>query len=134
MAHCDEVTRMDFGSPAPARSLGSVVPIFSLVCTRCVSLSVCSSLKQTQQALSSPPVTALPPDWIRVPQRVYNHGTKQWDFRPSEPVFFSTGGRPGVNLRDALRKKFNDLDGQDDPVLQDSAGAISCRLLVGSLR
>ena len=74
--------------------------------------------------------TTFPFDWIKVPQRSYDHGRKQWDFKPLEPIPFSTGGRPGVNLGDALRKKFTDLDGQDDPMLQDVAGAILCRLLV----
>jgi len=36
-----------------------------------------------------------------------------------------------MNLKDALRKEFAGLDGRDDPMLQDAAGAISCRLLVG---
>lgn len=40
-------------------------------------------------------------------------------------------GRPGINLVNALRKIFTELDGRDDPVLQEAAGAISCRLLVG---
>ena len=33
-------------------------------------------------------------------------------------------------MRDALRKKFENLDGRDDPVLQDTLGAISCWFLV----
>lgn len=48
-----------------------------------------------------------------------------------EPISFSVGGRPGVNMGDALRKACVGLDGQGDPVLQDSGGAISCRFLVG---
>jgi len=36
-------------------------------------------------------------------------------------------------MGDALRKEFTGLDGRDDPVLQEAAGAISCRLLVGLL-
>jgi hypothetical protein len=36
-------------------------------------------------------------------------------------------------MGDALRKTFTGLDGRDDPVLEDAAGAISCRLLVGLL-
>jgi len=38
-----------------------------------------------------------------------------------------------MNLKDALHKEFAGLDGRDDPMLQDAAGAISCRLLVGFL-
>jgi hypothetical protein len=33
-------------------------------------------------------------------------------------------------MGDALRKRFAGLDGRDDRVLKDPAGAISCRLLV----
>jgi hypothetical protein len=36
-------------------------------------------------------------------------------------------------MGEALRKACTDLDGWDDPVLMDAAGAISCRLLVGLL-
>ena len=35
-------------------------------------------------------------------------------------------------MGDALRKAFKNLDGRDDPVLQDTSGAISCRFLVTS--
>lgn len=88
-------------------------------------------LEATQPAPHLSSAMAFPPDWIRVPQRNYDHGRKQWNFKPLEPITFSTSGRPGVNLGDALRKKFADLDGRDDPMLQGAAGAISCRLLVG---
>ena len=90
-------------------------------------------MKPMQPAPSSPPVTALPHGWIKIPQSVYDHGSKQWDFKRLESISFSTNGRPGINLGDALRKKFAGLDGRDDPMLQGSAGAISCRLLVGFL-
>ena len=33
-------------------------------------------------------------------------------------------------MRDALRKHFTGLDGRDDPMFKETAGAISCRLLV----
>ena len=33
-------------------------------------------------------------------------------------------------MGDALRKKFENLDARDDPMLQDTLGAISCRFLV----
>ena len=78
----------------------------------------------------SPPAPAFPPNWIRVPQRGYDYGRKQWNFERSEPISFSVNGRPGINMGDALRKSFAELDGRDDPVLQDAQGAISCRLLV----
>jgi len=35
-----------------------------------------------------------------------------------------------MNMRDALRKRFTGLDGRDDPMFKETAGAISCRLLV----
>ena len=69
---------------------------------------------------------------IKIPQRDYGHGGKQWCFKQSEPISFSVDGRPGLNLGDALRREFEGLDGRDDRVLQDAAGAISCRFLVGS--
>jgi hypothetical protein len=87
-----------------------------------------------QQALSLPPATTFPYNWIRVPQRSYDHGRKQWNFERLESISFSANGRPGINMRDALRKTFTGLDGRDDPVLENAAGAISCRLLVGLLR
>ena len=66
-----------------------------------------------------------------MPQRPYDHGRRQWNFKPLEPMFFTTHGRPGVNLGDALRKELADLDDQDDPMLEGAAGAISLRLKVG---
>lgn len=81
----------------------------------------------------SPLVTALPANWIKVPQRSYDHGKKQCNFQRSEPVSFRVNGRPGINMGDAFRKTFTGLDGRDSPVLQDATGAISCRLLVGLL-
>ena len=71
-----------------------------------------------------------PSNWRKIPQTIYDHGKKQWDFRPSEPIVFHSNGRPGVNMGDAFRKKFTDLDGRDDLVLQDAPAAISCRLWV----
>ena len=68
----------------------------------------------------------------KIPQTIYDK--KQWDFRPSEPILFHVNGRPGVNMGDAFRKKFTGVDGRDDIVLQDTPGAISCRLWVRSSR
>jgi serine/threonine protein kinase len=76
------------------------------------------------------PVTPFPPNWIRVPQRSYDHGRKRWGSERLESIPFSAGGRPGINIGDALRMRFMGLDGRDDPVLQDASGVISCRLLV----
>ena len=70
------------------------------------------------------------PDWLKIPQKVYNYGRKQWDFRPSGSIHFCVNGRPGLNMGDALRKKFTGLDGRDDLILQDAPTAISCRLSV----
>jgi hypothetical protein len=94
---------------------------------------VVSFRKSTQPAPSSPPATAFPLNCIRVPQRNYDHGRKQRNFKRLEPIYFSVGGRLGVNMSDAFRKIFTSLDGCNDPVLTDAAGAISCRLLVRSL-
>ena len=71
-----------------------------------------------------------PCNWYRIPQKAYGHGQKQWDFTPSECVSFKVDGFPGVNMRDAFRKRFTGLVGRDDLVLQDARNAISCRLLV----
>ena len=71
-------------------------------------------------------------NWRKIPQKVYDHGKKQRGFRPSEPILFHVNGCLGVNMGDALRKKFTGLDGRDDPMLQDARGAISCRLWVRS--
>ena len=110
--------------------------VFFLSPRRCVSYNAFPSgvfllRKPTQPAPSSPPVTVFPPNWIRVPQRDYKR--KQWSFKRLNTISFSVGGRPGVNMGAALRKTFTDLDGRDDPMLQDASGAISCRLLVGLL-
>lgn len=80
------------------------------------------------QPLQSPPLAqSFALRWVEVPQRTYGH--RQWDFKPSEPIFFSVNGLPGINLGDALRKHFTGLDGRDDPMFEKKAGAISCRLL-----
>jgi hypothetical protein len=96
-----------------------------------------SSSQLWEPTQSTPPLllatTPPGPNWIKIPQRNYNHGKRQWNFERSEPVSFSVNGRLGVNMGDALRKAFAGLDGRDDPVLQNAAGAISCRFLVGLL-
>lgn len=84
-----------------------------------------------QPTTPSPPhIATLPHNWIKVPQRDYDHGRRQLNFEKSEPISFIVNSRPGINMGDALRKTFTGLDGRDDPVLQEAAGAISCRLLV----
>ena len=70
------------------------------------------------------------PNWVVVPQGDYGHGRKQWSFKPHEPVSFSARGCPGINMGAALRNKLENLDGWDDPVLQEASGVISCRFLV----
>jgi hypothetical protein len=85
---------------------------------------------QAQPALSFPSAT-FPVNWIEIPQRNYNHGSKQFDFKRSENILFSTKDHPGINLGDALRKDFSRLNGRDDPALLGGSGVISCRLLVG---
>ena len=129
-----EVAAAEVWHTGPTHSSSSVLPIFPLVCfTRCFFFfpKVSSFRKPTQPVPSSPPVTAFLPNWIKVPQR--NYRSKQWNFKRLNPISFSVDGRPGVNMGEALRKACADLDGWDDPVLMDAAGAISCRLLVGLL-
>lgn len=83
-----------------------------------------------RSASASPPPSTPPPNWQRIPQNAYDHGKKQWNFTRSEDISFGVNGRPGVNMRDALRKRFTGLDGRDELVLQDASSVISCRLLV----
>ena len=71
-----------------------------------------------------------PPKWYEIPQRPYDHGRRQWDYTPSDPILFQVNGYPGVNLGDALRNNLTGLEGRDDLVLQDARTAISCRFLV----
>jgi hypothetical protein len=93
--------------------------------------AVCSASISPSSPIPSPRTATFPPfNWKLIPQNSYDHGKKQWDFRPSESVPFSTNGFPGMNMGDAFRKKFTDLDGRDDPVLQDASNVISYRLLV----
>ena len=75
-------------------------------------------------------VTIHSPKCYEVPQRRYNYGKKQWSYTPSEPVLFQVDGFPGINMRDASRKKFAGLKGMDDLVLQNTKKAISCRFSV----
>ena len=93
----------------------------------CVFCSVLASLPPSTSPFQ---VVALPSNWHRIPQNVYDRGRKQWDFTPSEHIPFGVNGCPGVNMGDALRKRFAGLDRQDEPVLQDASSVISYRLLV----
>lgn len=107
------------------------VPTIPLVrFTSCLSSK--SYLETTQPTPPLLSAATFPPNRIKIPQKSYDHGRKQWNFKPLEPIRFSTNGRPGINLRDALHKEFAGLDGRDDPMLQGVGGAISCRLLVCS--
>ena len=83
---------------------------------------VCSALT------SLPP--SLPPNWHRIPQKVYDYGRRQWNFILLEAIAFRVNGRPGVNMGDAFRRKVAGLDGQDELVLQGASRVISCRLSV----
>lgn len=82
------------------------------------------------QTLQPLPTPVLVPSPFKVPQEVYGNRRRQWNFERSDPISFSVNGRPGINMRDALRRHFTGLDGRDDAVLQNAAGAISCRILV----
>jgi len=98
-----------------------------------------SSLPLQIAAIWSAPIPLPPPpqaptfpphNWNCIPQRVYDYGQKQRDFIPSESIYFGVNGRPGVNMGDALSKRFAGLDSRDELVLQDASGAISCRFSV----
>lgn len=94
----------------------------------CTVFSASASTPQSQVA------TFPPLNWRKIPQKSFDRGQKQWDFKASAPVSFSMNGFPGVNMRDALDDRFTDLDGRDDIILQDTPRkAISCRLSVRSL-
>ncbi|KAF9643619.1 hypothetical protein BDM02DRAFT_3272935 [Thelephora ganbajun] len=82
---------------------------------------------QSPPTLSSAPIS--PPNWMQVPQRIYDHGRRQWDFKRSESIPFSVNGSLGINMRDAFRKHFTGLDGRDDPMFQNTVGTFSCRFL-----
>ena len=73
---------------------------------------------------------SLPQILHKIPQEVYNHGRKQWDFTPSECIYFGVNGHLGMNMGDALQRRLMNLDGRDEPVLRDGGSAISCRFLV----
>ena len=74
------------------------------------------------------PVT-FPHHWHEIPQKLYGPGRKQLNFSQLESIFFQVNGSPGVNMGDALRKKFVGLEGRDDLVLHGTK-AISCRFSV----
>ena len=78
---------------------------------------------------TSSPTLTFPTNWIKVPQLAYDYGSRQPDFQPSEPISFRAKDRPGINLRDALNKKFPDLNDGNDPMLQHTS-SILCRFLV----
>jgi hypothetical protein len=93
--------------------------------------AVCSASISPPSPVPSPQTATFPPfNWKLIPQNAYDHGKKQWDFRPLESVLFSANGFPGMNMGDAFRKRYTDLDGRDDLVLQDASNVISYRLLV----
>ena len=92
---------------------------------------VCSALISLPPSAPPPQAATLyPPNWRRIPQEVYGYGQKQLFFTPSDCISFGVNGRPGVNMRDAFRKRLTGLIGGDDLVLQDAGTVISCRLLV----
>lgn len=109
------------------------LPLY-LRCVHTNSYSQKYSHSVTTQPSPSFGLTAtFPANWIKVPQRAYNYGHKQFDFCRLEPILFSTKGSPGINLGDALRENHTRLNGRNDPILRGTSGVISCRLLVRSL-
>lgn len=118
------------GAPASNMDFPSSVPTIPLVR---LSYNPCHGIHSHSEIIQpapSPLAATFPADWTKIPQRTYNQGSKQLDFKQLEAIHFSTKGRPGINLRDALCKDFSNLDGRDDPMLQSTSGVISCRLLV----
>jgi len=71
-----------------------------------------------------------PPDWYRIPQKLYDRKQRQRDFREPERIHFVVDSYQGVNVRDALDEVFTGFDGRDDPVLQDAGDVISIWLSV----
>lgn len=68
-----------------------------------------------------------PPRWQRVPQESYDHGRRQFDFRPSEPIRFQVNGLPGVNMGESFRRRYEGLEGRDDTVLEGERTAVTLR-------
>ena len=97
---------------------------------RMILCAVCSASTLLSPSAPSQTAAPLPPSWHKIPQKVYDHGRKQWDYTPSECISFEVKDCPGMNMGDALRKRFTDLVGRDDLVLQDAGSVISCRLSV----
>jgi len=92
---------------------------------------VCSAQTSLSPPAPPPQTAASPPpksNWHKIPQKIYDHGRKQWDYTPSEGISFEVEGCPGMNMGDALRKRFTGLVGRDDLVLRDAGSVILCRL------
>jgi len=86
--------------------------------------AICSVPVSLPPPIPPPPVVTFPPpNWYKIPQKLYGHGKKQWDFTPLVPISFSVDGFPGVNMGDALNKIYTGLEGRDDLVLQNSSSA-----------
>ena len=108
-----------FRDPDPS-NLPLQTPSVDNAPTLCVVCSASTSL----------PTSLPPPNWYRIPQKIYDYGRRQWDFIPLEDIYFRVNGRPGVNMGDAFRRRVAGLDGQDELVLQGASSVISCRLSV----
>ena len=116
----------------PLNSPPQIAATFDDITRLCI---VCSALASIP--LPTPPpqaITSPPCNWYRIPQEAYSHGKRQWDFVPLQCISFEVDGFPGMNMRDAFQKRFTDLVGRDDQVLQDSPAAVSCRLSVSLSR
>jgi len=115
------------GTPDPSSLLPQVTaPVPSRT-------SLCAVCSASTSLLPPPPppaqiATPAPPNWHRIPQKAYNCGENQWDYTPSGGISFRVNGYPGVNMGDALRKRFTGLNGRDDLVLQDASNVVSCRI------
>jgi len=87
-------------------------------------------LRPVMPAAPPTPAFITPDAHIIIPQMPYVYDSRRQGWQHSEPIIFSTNGFPGLNMGDALRKRFTGLDGQDDLVLQGAGACISCWLEV----
>jgi len=80
---------------------------------------------------TAPPIQPFitPDAHVMIPQRP-TVCERQQRWQRSASIIFSTNGFAGMNMRDALCKRFTSLDGRDDLVLQEAGSSISCRLQV----
>lgn len=67
-----------------------------------------------------------------VPQRPYTNGENRKDWVPKPSILFSTQGRPGVSLLDAVSGMLERMDEEENPPFDESCGKITIRMHVSS--